>query len=891
MIATALHAGLALGLVACGGGGKSSANGQSPVVATNPPAGSGTGSGTGTNSPIVLPIEVLSDGGELVKQVVLTIPQDKKADVGAIWFVCHRCGFFSAPEFEKTTRAPVAVKASVRLLGDAAKAGADALPWVDISDENVVAGKLKINASARVQGGISHGGLYTIGVALVLDQAMRDRLVGGDNTFEFRFNGTEGESNGFRVLKVQALDRAGQALSTNKESWVDPLVEKNADLGALNAQDVANGKVLWLQTHIRKNAIVDRTINASCGSCHARGGRDLEYFNYSDNAIKLRAKFHGLSDAQASAIVAYVRSTDLDTPVPYVASAAPWNPPYQPTPGMDQRPVEEWAAGGGLEAVADDTLKPIALDGSGTDDGALPYAEKMFQAVFKVGSQRATQGDFNTAMGPDKTLNFRELTLPAQFADWNAWLPDVAPQDIWPEVFDPGRLSSASIGKCNATGLEFDFLCTYATAKAALDVNFEKAKASSLGWYSLPEADIRTLRNQLYTTGLTATQFIGAGRNAHYGRAQDGADTLRALANAATMNNYPVEYYSRASFVERATESLYRWNAVQQWDLMQSYKLEDANAAFRGYIDPATDQRVGAERRGWPTHTRSTFYLAHHMIYQQYNGRTQDDTSDSDVMPDGRPRANVLAWERDNYVGAFYRSNAWYLQALVVSAGTRETSIGTVPIDWDYTVTHARSLGDFARSKPDFPTTVYKNASIEAGDAAAVRDISLAHYISSVAVRIKRIQADNTTLVQDGYPRRTLTLEDHVAGFLMDTKIPTTVDRYRSPFRGLDALSPGLYKKMLTGYIQGFNQLLASTGRSDWRTCAPDAAIADRTCLRETLQPMLVDDSGSDYVDGTKMSSDMILRYTLLGADQEEIDPAVVGKLRAWTEQLWPGQP
>ena len=49
------------------------------------------------------------------------------------------------------------------------------------------------------------------------------------------------------------------------------------------------------------------------------------------------------------AIPAYIRSQEL----PVVEGARPWNPPYQPGPGIDDRPAYEWAAGAGIEAVLD----------------------------------------------------------------------------------------------------------------------------------------------------------------------------------------------------------------------------------------------------------------------------------------------------------------------------------------------------------------------------------------------------------------------------------------------------------------------------------------------------------------------------------------------------------
>jgi hypothetical protein len=67
-----------------------------------------------------LPIEVLGDGSPaspVVAQVSLNVNASQLAGVSQLSFLCHRCGFFGAPEFEATKIAPAPVKASVRVLG------------------------------------------------------------------------------------------------------------------------------------------------------------------------------------------------------------------------------------------------------------------------------------------------------------------------------------------------------------------------------------------------------------------------------------------------------------------------------------------------------------------------------------------------------------------------------------------------------------------------------------------------------------------------------------------------------------------------------------------------------------------------------------------------------
>src|SRR5690606_19739467 len=73
----------------------------------------------------------------------------------------------------------------------------------------------------------------------------------------------------------------------------------------------------------------------------------------------------------------------------------PWDPPYQPGPDMDERPVIAWAAGAGLEAVVEE------------DD----------VRGFLFGADGITRDDF------DEPPNHRVLPLSASLPDWKDWLP------------------------------------------------------------------------------------------------------------------------------------------------------------------------------------------------------------------------------------------------------------------------------------------------------------------------------------------------------------------------------------------------------------------------------------------------------------------------------------
>jgi hypothetical protein len=135
--------------------------------------------------------------------------------------------------------------------------------------------------------------------------------------------------------------------------------------------------------------------------CHAQDGRDLKYFNYSNNSIVTRSVFHGLTAAQGNQIASYIRTLNMPNP------GRPWNPPYQPGPGLDSQPVDQWSAGAGLDSV-------LASD------------QELVSALFPSGPQTSN-------FSPAGLLNIRETPIALQLPDWNSWLPTIHPMDAWPD--------------------------------------------------------------------------------------------------------------------------------------------------------------------------------------------------------------------------------------------------------------------------------------------------------------------------------------------------------------------------------------------------------------------------------------------------------------------------
>lgn len=218
----------------------------------------------------------------------------------------------------------------------------------------------------------------------------------GPNVVRFRFNDRDGTSIGYRVLgfnfmaspESEPLIPASEFTQEDPSTWKSPID---------SAAAIAEGKTLWYSASLWDGG---RPIRATCSDCHAHDGRDLKYFNFSNRSIIERSIYHRLTRDEGTKIASYIRSL----PVPYEENGRPWNPPYQPGPGIDSKPVRSWAAGAGLEWVLDrdyDTLKYLFPN----DASISSYS---FTNITKA----------------------REIPLYIQFPDWNHWLPTVHPFDV-----------------------------------------------------------------------------------------------------------------------------------------------------------------------------------------------------------------------------------------------------------------------------------------------------------------------------------------------------------------------------------------------------------------------------------------------------------------------------
>jgi hypothetical protein len=269
--------------------------------------------------------------------------------------------------------------------------------WIPINDSTAT-----YLGHSGTFGGIG-GGFTTLQLTLKLpDGSIRI----GANTLTFSFNGTDGTSSGFRVLNLNILADGSELIPAtafaqeDPATWTPPLNE---------SADIEAGQTLFQTAKLTVPGT--GAIQAKCGNCHAQDGRDLLYFNYSNYSIEIRSMFHGLTAKEGAQIASYIRTLDA----PASSYGRPWNPPYQPGPGMDSRSVSDWSAGAGLSAVLD------------LDADTLPYV---------------MPGGSTANMAFTAFLNQRETPIDLQLRDWNHWLPTVYPLDAFGSQFSNSGMVS-----------------------------------------------------------------------------------------------------------------------------------------------------------------------------------------------------------------------------------------------------------------------------------------------------------------------------------------------------------------------------------------------------------------------------------------------------------------
>lgn len=326
---------------------------------------------------ITLPIEVAGADGTTAS-VKFALPSGAGRHARSLWMQIHGLEY--------------ADMASVRLNQQA---------WMTLNNSTV-----SVAEPGRSYGGIG-GGFATLGMTLTLPAAT---VLEQTNTLELRFNRTDGVASEFRLLAFNLLTADGRRVlppetfvEEDPNTWVQPLAGEDQILA---------GRNLWRSAQLAANDLPQApAIRAHCSDCHTQDGRDLKYFRFSNTSIVARSRFHGLSDLEGNQIASYIRALPVPNP------GQPWNPPYQPGPGLDAQPAANWAAGAGLSWVL------------GKDTDTLPF---IFGSDGSTGELLISPAAFR----PDGNLNPRVIPIAMQLPDWNHWLPRVHPLDAWGTRFD-----------------------------------------------------------------------------------------------------------------------------------------------------------------------------------------------------------------------------------------------------------------------------------------------------------------------------------------------------------------------------------------------------------------------------------------------------------------------
>lgn len=435
------------------------------------------------NGQIILPVEVLGSSG-LIKTINVDVTNP--TTIKGIWMVINNLSYEN--------------KASVKINNGT---------WIDLN--NTTTG---VSEPAKSYGGIG-GGHHVGSIKLTLTVA-GGAFVAGKNSISFRFNTSDGVSIGFRVVKLNLVDANGKKLipssafaEEDPNSWTQPIA---------GAAAAAAGKSLWETKNITEGALSTVVLIAKCGDCHAKNGRDLKYFNYSNTSIIERSKFHGMTELEGQQVASYIRSLNVPNP------GRPWNPPYQPGPGLDSKPINEWAAGAGLDWVLD------------KDELVFPF---MFP-----------NGIDTSSISLNKVLNVRETPVMLQFPDWNHWLPTIHPYDasFGGDKFINSGVNYLYSGEGTYTGKNYN-----------LTTRIEAGPNATLP-SGPPYRSVEGLANDLATFKGLETEFL-----------RPLNEDLFAPSPVVWSKKYADEIYS-----------LRLWAATKQWELINGNDLEGMGKTLYG---------------------------------------------------------------------------------------------------------------------------------------------------------------------------------------------------------------------------------------------------------------------------------------------------------------------
>ncbi len=483
---------------------------------------------------VVLPIEVLGASGH-IESVTVEIADPNNVD--SLYIKGHALGFKKS---DLADEIGYDKKVSVRINGGA---------WIPVDNQTA-----DVYWPERVYEGIG-GAYHTVRLNLPISG-----IKAGANSVEFRLNQTEGTSSGFRILEFD-LRRGNGASAISGTTFVDDDPDSWAPPMS-GAGDISAGKSLFTKRNSLNESPLPGAglIIAACSDCHATDGRDLKYFNFSNNSIVARSVFHGLTPREGQQIASYIRSIDLELPGGYTVADAgrPWDPPYQPGPELENKPVELWAAGAGIEWVLDrdNDMLPHLFPNGHTGSGGLSVAH------------------------PDASVRNDLIPIALQLPDWNGWLPTVHPFDVYGQ-----------------SGVEQ--LSSYQDLEYELDNLFAADRQGMI------DAS-KNLNHRNKRAGIFRELHYTAGYGFEWAGEQEGINLT--LSSRWAPENQQLDELSD-----------HQWQAVRFWELMQRHKLEDlGDEIFKG--TPSIDDKslVGGWDRTWLVANQIIFDMAPHKHAKPY---------------------------------------------------------------------------------------------------------------------------------------------------------------------------------------------------------------------------------------------------------------------------------
>ncbi len=534
--------------------------------------GGGTGGGSGADNAIHLPIEVLGPQG--FKRTV-TFELNDPSNITHLYLRCNSCGF----DDKALDGNANLVKATVRVNNGSAinlkhyRAGGSA-----IGNRNI-----EIIGPEKQWGGIG-GAFRTVRMKVPVSGLKK-----GTNTLTFEHKTLHAPSIGYRIVELNLLENGSMNrkvlgnqdfVDDNPRDWEPP---------RKSATDIARGRELWRKENVLNDPGLDKIdgsgngdMVASCAGCHATDGRDLKYFNFSNHSIVERSKFHGLSQTEGELIASYIRSIDI----PVVDQARPWNPAYQPGPGLDDQPVYEWAAGAGLDAVLDD------------DADMAPY-------LFPKGT---SQTAVREVVDRYDTLNFRELPVAIPMPDWNQWLAPIHPDD----AFRASRSAVTSDHKGRNVG------------KPYWEKLYEDARRN-------PNAEtLAALTEKINLWQAKGADCFANGKSKGWRTRAFNGDVLEALKIPVPTLNDCNRRKNRSVIegVETVKKGLAGWGSVKMWSIIHSNDLEEASQKVGRSVCSGGRCIDASEKRGWVVNFRTLFDRAAHFIgHDSKFFVTQDDVT------------------------------------------------------------------------------------------------------------------------------------------------------------------------------------------------------------------------------------------------------------------------